>query len=329
METLSFTIMFLCAIHLSYAKNILYPGESLFPNQSLVSNSSEFKFGFFTAGGPSNFSEHGALYYYIGVWLADTVSQVQPPALDDTSGVAWVGNRENPVVRSLPSELSLSNNGDLILTQSQKLIWSSNATQAEQISDTVLLLLDTGNLVLCDRTNSNKVIWQSFYHPANTWFPGAGIGFTNIDGENKELDFSRALTTIKGTVGYLAPEWYSGEAITQRADVYSFGMMLFEIISGKRNSSEFNNKRYPYFPLYATVKMNEGEVLCLLDEKLGGNVDVAELIRACKVAGWCIQEPEACRPSMKKVVLMLKGTISVGIPPVPKSLLNLVDADDY
>ncbi|KAJ4765706.1 G-type lectin S-receptor-like Serine/Threonine-kinase [Rhynchospora pubera] len=142
-------------------------------------------------------------------------------------------------------------------------------------------------------------------------------------------EFSRALTTIRGTVGYLAPEWYSGEAITQRADVYSFGMMLFEIISGRRNSSEFNNRRYPYFPLYATAKMNEGEVLCLLDEKLGGNVNVSELIRACKVAGWCIQEPEACRPSMKKVALMLQGIISVGIPPVPRSLLNLVDADDY
>ncbi|KAJ3684785.1 hypothetical protein LUZ61_013949 [Rhynchospora tenuis] len=499
METLSFAILFMCAIHLSFAKNFLYPGESLYTNESLVSESSEFKFGFFTAGGPSN--------YYIGIWLAYSASQVQPPVLDDSSGVVWVGNRESPVLKSLPSEFSLSQNGDLILTQSQELVWSSNATQTESVSDTVLVLLDNGNLVLHDRMNSSKVIWQSFYHPTNTWFPGAGLGFTNIDGENKGLgyllflkrennndqlsiysyahlkhatrhfsikigeggfgsvfkgrllngteiavkklkiveqeekqfrgelqtigmirhanltrllgfcteggrrilvyeymsngsldshlfrensstlswqerykivigiargltylheecrdciihcdikpenvllgetffpkisdfgmakllgrDFSRALTTIRGTFGYLAPEWFSGEAITEKADVYSFGMMLFEIISGKRNANKFNNTRYPYFPLYAMVKMNEGEVLCFLDDKLRGNVNVVELIRACKVAGWCIQEPEMRRPSMRKVVLMLEGVISVGIPPVPKSLLNLVDADDY
>jgi serine/threonine protein kinase len=141
-------------------------------------------------------------------------------------------------------------------------------------------------------------------------------------------EFSRALTTTRGTLGYLAPEWISGQAITQKADVYSFGMLLLEVISGKRNSKGFSNKKYPYFPLYATVKINAGEVLCLLDERLGGNVNVVELIQACKVASWCIQDSEASRPSMRKVVLMLQGVISVGIPPVPSSLLNLIDAED-
>lgn len=66
-----------------------------------------------------------------------------------------------------------------------------------------------------------------------------------------------------------------------------------------------------------------------MDEKLGENVNATELIRACKVAGWCIQDMEASRPSMRKVVLMLQGIISAGIPPVPNSLWNLADADDY
>ena len=44
-------------------------------------------------------------------------------------------------------------------------------------------------------------------------------------------DFSRVLTTIRGTVGYLAPEWLSGVAITPKIDVYGFGMVLLEIIS--------------------------------------------------------------------------------------------------
>ena len=44
-------------------------------------------------------------------------------------------------------------------------------------------------------------------------------------------EFSRVLTTMRGTVGYLAPEWISGVAITQKVDVYSYGLLLFEIIS--------------------------------------------------------------------------------------------------
>ncbi|KAF8043221.1 hypothetical protein BT93_A1537 [Corymbia citriodora subsp. variegata] len=54
-------------------------------------------------------------------------------------------------------------------------------------------------------------------------------------------DFSRVLTTMRGTRGYLAPEWISGVAITAKADVYSYGMMLFEFVSGRRNSEPFEN----------------------------------------------------------------------------------------
>ncbi|XP_077241973.1 receptor-like protein kinase 4 [Tasmannia lanceolata] len=48
-------------------------------------------------------------------------------------------------------------------------------------------------------------------------------------------DFSRVMTTMRGTWGYVAPEWISGVAITAKADVYSYGMTLLEIIGGRRN----------------------------------------------------------------------------------------------
>ncbi|KAM0059052.1 putative protein kinase RLK-Pelle-SD-2b family [Helianthus debilis subsp. tardiflorus] len=49
-------------------------------------------------------------------------------------------------------------------------------------------------------------------------------------------DFSRVLTTMRGTQGYLAPEWLSGVPVTAKADVFSYGMLLFELVCGKRNS---------------------------------------------------------------------------------------------
>ena len=51
-------------------------------------------------------------------------------------------------------------------------------------------------------------------------------------------EFSHAITTMRGTIGYLAPEWIGGEAVTSKVDVYSYGMVLFELISGRRNSSQ-------------------------------------------------------------------------------------------
>ena len=48
-------------------------------------------------------------------------------------------------------------------------------------------------------------------------------------------ELSRVLTTITGIRGYLALEWISGLAITPKADVYSYGMILFKLVSDKRN----------------------------------------------------------------------------------------------
>ncbi|XP_078158773.1 G-type lectin S-receptor-like serine/threonine-protein kinase At2g19130 isoform X1 [Carex rostrata] len=141
-------------------------------------------------------------------------------------------------------------------------------------------------------------------------------------------DFSRALTTMRGTIGYLGPEWICGQPITKKADVYSFGMMLFEIISGKRNTEKFQNPECTYFPLYAAMKTRQGEIVCLLDDKLQGNANMRELNIACMVACWCIQEMETDRPSMRQVVQMLEGVVAVLMPPIPSFLQRLVDLEN-
>ncbi|KAI3937132.1 hypothetical protein MKX01_015347 [Papaver californicum] len=143
-------------------------------------------------------------------------------------------------------------------------------------------------------------------------------------------DFSRVLTTMRGTRGYLAPEWISGVAITPKADVYSYGMMLFEIISGKRNAEHSNDaEKIRFFPTWAAAKMHEGEdIISLLDNRLEGNADIQELTRACRVACWCIQDVEAHRPSMGQVVQILEGVSEVNAPPIPRSLHVLVENQD-
>lgn len=150
-------------------------------------------------------------------------------------------------------------------------------------------------------------------------------------------DFSRVLTTMRGTKGYLAPEWIGGTAITPKVDVYSYGMVLLELVSGRRNAGEQYctasgsgdddddaREELAFFPMEAARELVKGpgvvSVSSLMDGKLCGDADLVEVERACKVACWCIQDDEADRPTMGEVVQILEGVLDCDMPPLPRLL---------
>ncbi|CAD6239727.1 unnamed protein product [Miscanthus lutarioriparius] len=149
-------------------------------------------------------------------------------------------------------------------------------------------------------------------------------------------DFSRVLTTVRGTKGYLAPEWISGTAVTPKVDVYSYGMVLLELVSGRRNaageeyrttSGDAGEEELAFFPMKAARELVKGPgVVCvssLLDDKLCGDADLVEVERACKVACWCIQNDEADRPTMAEVVQVLEGVLDCDMPLLPRLLATI------
>lgn len=157
-------------------------------------------------------------------------------------------------------------------------------------------------IIHCDIKPENILLDDSFVPKV------ADFGLAKLLGRN----FSRVLTSMRGTVGYLAPEWISGEAITTKADVFSYGMMLFEIISGRRNLEHKETTMETFFPMLVARKLLEGEVQALLGEGLINGVNERELERACKVACWCVQGNESSRPTMGEIVKILEGVIDVG-----------------
>ncbi|CAI0549671.1 unnamed protein product [Linum tenue] len=164
-------------------------------------------------------------------------------------------------------------------------------------------------IIHCDIKPDN-ILLDSEYNPKV-----ADLGLAKIFGR----EFSRVLTTMRGTRGYLAPEWISGEAITPKADVFSYGMLLCEIISGRRNTDSSEVDSYFPFELASAVSRG-GDVASLLDDKLEGNADMEEVGRACRVACWCIQDNEKDRPTMRQVVQILDGVCEVNTPAVPRFL---------
>ncbi|XP_024986905.1 G-type lectin S-receptor-like serine/threonine-protein kinase SD2-5 [Cynara cardunculus var. scolymus] len=124
---------------------------------------------------------------------------------------------------------------------------------------------------------------------------------------------SHVFTTLRGTRGYLAPEWITNYAISEKSDVYSYGMVLLEIISGRKN---YSSSEISQFPTYAFKMMEEGKGQIIVDEKMKVDENDERVAVATRVALWCIQDDMNLRPSMTKVVQMLEGLCPVPTPPV-------------
>ncbi|XP_030973690.1 G-type lectin S-receptor-like serine/threonine-protein kinase LECRK2 [Quercus lobata] len=126
---------------------------------------------------------------------------------------------------------------------------------------------------------------------------------------------TRTTMGIEGTSGYSAPEWQKKSLISVKADIYSFGVMLLEIVCCRSNI-EVNVSTADEILLSSWVYncFVVGELDKLVEEE---NVDMKTLERMVKVGLWCIQEDPALRPPMKNVILMLEGTMDIAVPPSP------------
>lgn len=161
----------------------------------------------------------------------------------------------------------------------------------------------------------------------------ADFGLSKLMGK----DESRVITTIRGTKGYLAPEWLLEFGISEKSDIYSYGMVLLEIIGGRRNICRIENEEdkskrtFQYFPKIVTQKLREGRLMDVVDHRLmeGGQVDEKEVKRLVCIALWCIQEKARLRPSMAQVLEFLEGRVNIEEPPETRMIVvDLLSIDE-
>ncbi|KAG6715341.1 hypothetical protein I3842_05G246500 [Carya illinoinensis] len=126
-----------------------------------------------------------------------------------------------------------------------------------------------------------------------------------------------SLTAVRGTLGYMAPElcYKNIGSISYKADVYSFGMLLMDMMGKRRNLNAFGDQSSKYFPscVYEEVQDENGITI-----ENGTEEEKKIAKQMIVVALWCIQMKPNDRPSMNKVVEMLEGSIeNLQIPPKP------------
>ncbi|KAJ7968532.1 Kinase family protein [Quillaja saponaria] len=115
-------------------------------------------------------------------------------------------------------------------------------------------------------------------------------------------------TKIAGTTGYLAPEYAFGGQLTMKADVYSFGVLILEIVSGRSSSKEKCGGTQKFLLEWAWQLHEEGRLLELVDPEQG-EFPEEEVIRYMKVAFLCTQAAASRRPLMSQIVDMLSRKI--------------------
>ncbi|KAL3849316.1 hypothetical protein ACJIZ3_011198 [Penstemon smallii] len=148
------------------------------------------------------------------------------------------------------------------------------------------------------------------------------FGLAKLDEEEN----THISTRIAGTIGYMAPEYAMRGYLTDKADVYSFGIVALEIVSGKSNTNYRPKEEFVYLLDWAYVLAEQGNLLELVDPILGSNYSKKEAMRMLNLSLLCANPSPTLRPSMSSVVSMLEGKIPVQAPVVKRDgAMNVED----
>ncbi|KAG6421229.1 hypothetical protein SASPL_117779 [Salvia splendens] len=110
-----------------------------------------------------------------------------------------------------------------------------------------------------------------------------------------------AVIPIEGTFGYLAPEYFMHGIVDEKIDVYAFGILLLEILTGRRPVDATKQNLL----LWARPLMESGNLRELADPNMKGSFDMEQLYRVALTASYCVRQSSIWRPSMTEVLQLL------------------------
>ncbi|KAF8411269.1 hypothetical protein HHK36_003816 [Tetracentron sinense] len=127
---------------------------------------------------------------------------------------------------------------------------------------------------------------------------------------------------VVGTYGYMSPEYAMDGLFSIKSDVFSFGVILLEIISGKRNNGFYHEDRFLNLIKHTWDFWSEDRALDLVDSSMAGSYSAHEVLRCIHVGLLCVQESARDRPPMSTVIFMLGNETTLPPPKQPAFMLG-------
>ncbi|WZZ28058.1 hypothetical protein YC2023_011459 [Brassica napus] len=154
----------LCSIVSCITITLITRNNTIRDGDTLISEEEVFELGFF--------SPNDSSLRYVGIWYQN----IQPQT------IVWVANREKPL-SDHNGAIKLADDGNLLVVDGKNnTVWSTNVPP--KLNNTVAVLLETGDLVLCSDSDRDTRYWESFNNPTDTFLPGMRVRVNPSIGEN-------------------------------------------------------------------------------------------------------------------------------------------------
>ncbi|CAB4290507.1 unnamed protein product [Prunus armeniaca] len=169
---------------------------------------------------------------------------------------------------------------------------------------------------LCHRDikSSNILLDESFRAKVADF----GLAHASKDGS---ICFEAVNTDIRGTPGYMDPEYVVTQELTEKSDVYSYGVLLLEIVTARRAIQD-NRNLVEWSQKYMASELRLPD---LVDPSIRDSVDLDQLQTIMSVVRWCTQKEGRDRPSIKQVLRLLYESSD----PMYSGFLAAVDDEEY